>query len=398
MRTLKKDRDRRKTSTVSLTQNEITVESEKKFFENDNNYIDYFMEVGVKPEIFRNNFLYESKTPEEITENLIPQIICKFPVSDKRNIVVENVMVNQIFPHGFKVKESKTKPKSEFYCVVLDNQLYSAIYTRKYLACLVIYESIDSYSRLNDKYKLEDNKFMVVLRSTMKQSRPKEMSIDHNKKKLKQWFIPKCLCIVSVHPYINKYEEILTNIYDLIMSNKQPYLSLFLDHIIEKMIVETPRVPRGLKKVILRFPNKDIDISEKKMNEMPSVNVDYCRMFDILSINNVIEIFKYLLYETKLMFFCQNLTDLTNTIISFLCLLAPFKYQFQIVSVLSKELYSYAETISPFIFGINEKYTDNFFTKNKISIEETTICVVDIDNDVYYLIAPDGQIDYKDNL
>jgi hypothetical protein len=397
MRTLKKDRDRRKTSTVSLTQNEITVESEKKFFENDNNYIDYFMEVGVKPEIFRNNFLYESKTPEEITENLIPQIICKFPVSDKRNIVVENVMVNQIFPHGFKVKESKTKPKSEFYCVVLDNQLYSAIYTRKYLACLVIYESIDSYSRLNDKYKLEDNKFMVVLRSTMKQSRPKEMSIDHNKKKLKQWFIPKCLCIVSVHPYINKYEEILTNIYDLIMSNKQPYLSLFLDHIIEKMIVETPRVPRGLKKVILRFPNKDIDISEKKMNEMPSVNVDYCRMFDILSINNVIEIFKYLLYETKLMFFCQNLTDLTNTIISFLCLLAPFKYQFQIVSVLSKELYSYAETISPFIFGINEKYTDNFFTKNKISIEETTICVVDIDNDVYYLIAPDGQIDYKDN-
>jgi hypothetical protein len=57
MRTLKKDRDRRKTSTVSLTQNEITVESEKKFFENDNNYIDYFMEVGVKPEIFRNNFL-----------------------------------------------------------------------------------------------------------------------------------------------------------------------------------------------------------------------------------------------------------------------------------------------------------------------------------------------------
>ena len=394
MRKLRRDRSKKKTSTVSLASNEITVASEKRFFEEDNNYIDYFMEVGVKPEIFRNNFLYESKTIEEVTDNLIPQIICKFPVSDKRNIVIENVMVNQIFPQGFKAKEAKTKPKSEFYCVVLDNQLYSAIYTRKYLACLLIYESIESYSRLNDKYKLEDNKFMIILRSTMKQTRPKEMSIDHNKKKLRNWYIPKCLCIVSVHPYINKYKEILTNIYDLIMSNKPP--SLFLDHIIEKMILETPRVPRGHKRVILRFQNKDIDISENKMNEMPLVNVNYCRMFDLLSIYNVIEIFKYLLYETKLIFFSESLPDLTNTILSFLSLLAPFKYQFQIVSVLPKELYGYTETISPFIFGINEKYSDVFFNKNKISVEETTILVIDIDNSNHYIIAPDGEIDSKE--
>ena len=396
MRTFKKDRVKKKTSTVNLSQNEIAVESEKKFFEDDNNYIDYFMEVGVKPEIFKYNFLYEAKTKEEISENLIPQILCKFPVSDKRNIVVENVMVNQIFPQGFKVIESKTKPKPDFYCVVLDNQLYSAIYTRKYLACLIIYESLETYSKLNDKFKLEDNKIMIMLRSTMKMTRPKEMSIDQNINKdlLKKWYIPKCLCIVSVHPYINKYKEILTNIYDLILSNKYP--TLFLDHIIEKMIVETPKVPRGHKRIILNFPNKDIEISEKKMNEMPLVNVNFCRMFDILSINNVIEIFKYLLYETKLIFFSEHLPDLTNTIISFLFLLAPFKYQFQIVSVLSKELYNYSETISPFIFGINEKYTDDFFSNNKIAIEDTTICVIDIDNNNHYIIAPGGQIDYKD--
>ena len=396
MKSFKKDRDRKKTSTVSLTQSEIAIESEKKFFEDDNNYIDYFMEIGIKPEMCKCNFLYEAKTKDEISENLLPQILCKFPVSDKRNIVVENVMVNQIFPHGFKIKESKTKLKPEFYCVVLDNQLYSAIYTRKYLACLVIYESLETYSKLNNKFKLEDNKFMLILRSTMKTARPKEMSIDQNinKENLKKWYIPKCLCIVSVHPYINKYKEILTNIYDLILSNKYP--SLFLDHIIEKMIVETPKVPRGHKRIVLNFPNKDIEISEKKMNEMPLVNVNFCRMFDILSINNVIEIFKYLLYETKLIFFSENLPDLTNTIISFLFLLAPFKYQFQIVSVLSKELYNYTETISPFIFGINEKYSDNFFPKNKIAIEDTTICVIDIDNDNYYVIAPGGKIDYKD--
>ena len=391
----KKDRERKKTSTVSLGQNDITVESEKKFFEDDNNYIDYFMEIGVKPDIFKYNFLYESKTPEEVNENLIPQIICKFPISDKRNIVVENVMVNQIFPQGFKILVSEKKPKPDFYCVVLDNQLYSAIYTRKYLACLVIYESIESYKKLNEKYKLEDNKFMIILRSTMKVTRPKEMNISSdNNEEIKKWYIPKCLCIVSVHPYINKYQEILNTIYDLILSNK--YQNLFLDHIIERLIIQTPMVPRGHKRLILKFPNKEIEISENKMNEMPLVNVNFCRTFDILSINNAIEIFKYLLYETKLIFFSESLSDLTNTIISFLFLLSPFKYQFQIVSVLSKELYSYTETISPFIFGINEKYTENFFPKNKVAIEDTTICVVDIDNNNYYVIAPGGEIDLKD--
>jgi hypothetical protein len=177
-KSLKRDRVKKKTATVSLAKYEITVESEKKFFEDDNNYIDYFMEIGVKPDIFKFNFLYEANTPEEISENLTPQIICKFPISDKRNVVIENVMVNQVFPKGFKVIESETQPNPDFYCVVLDNQLYSAIYTRKYLACLVIYESVDKYKKLYEKFKYEDNKFMLVLRSTMRTTRPKGMSIN----------------------------------------------------------------------------------------------------------------------------------------------------------------------------------------------------------------------------
>ena len=34
--------------------------NDEKLFEDDNNYIDYFLEIGVKPEIFKENFLYTS--------------------------------------------------------------------------------------------------------------------------------------------------------------------------------------------------------------------------------------------------------------------------------------------------------------------------------------------------
>ena len=214
------------------------------------------------------------------------------------------------------------------------------------------------------------------------------------KDKYKYYYIPKCLCLVSVHPYIDKYEEILKTIYNLTTSDLYSYI--FIDQIIEKLIIETPKIPRGLKRILLKFPNNEIELTETKMNEFPSINVNLAFTFDIMNYNNIIDIYKYLLYETKLIFFSENLFKLTNTILSFIFLLTPFNYQFQVVSILSKELYGFIETISPFIFGINEKYNEKFFKKYKITIEDTTICIVDIDRDSYFLIAPGGELNIKE--
>ena len=387
-----KRKNKSKKLTLSQNQLELVIELQKRYFEDDNNFIDYFMEIGVKPEILNNKILYESKNPEDINNILIPQIISKFPSFDKKNVVIENTIINQIFPHGFKLVESDKKPIQDFYCLILDNQLYSAVYTRKYLSCLVIYESIENYKKIYDKFQLEDKKFLDVIKTAISQK--KSETEEKNENKYKNYYIPKCLCLVSVHPYINKYEEILRTIYNLVIDKQ--YKSLFIDQIIEKLIIETPKIPRGLKRIILKFPNNNIALTDNKMNEFPSVNVNLAYTFEIMNYENIIEIYKYLLYETKLIFFSENLYKLTSTILSFVFLLAPFNYQFQIVSILSKELYGFMETISPFIFGVNEKYSDNFFKKNKITIEDTTICMVDIDRDNYFLIAPGGELNPKD--
>ena len=123
------------------------------------------------------------------------------------------------------------------------------------------------------------------------------------------------------------------------------------------------------------------------MNDYPSININLSKLFGALKMNNIIEIFRYLLFEIKMIFFSSKLYDLTNTIMSLLTLIAPFKYQFQVVSVLPKELYNFIETISPYIFGINESYDEKFFEKNSINLEDTTICAVDIDQDKYYIIT-----------
>ena len=380
--------NRKKTATIKIGSNDLGVELQKKYFDEDNNYIDYFLEIGAKPDIFKYNYLYNSESLEDINDNLIPQIICKFPNFDKKNIVVDGGILHQIFPHGFNVIESKVPPEPNFFCLTLDNQLLSMIYTTKYLACYMIYEDIENYKKLYDKYQQEDSLFTAAILGEIKQKN----IVD--KKNGKRYYIPKCLCLASVHPYIDKYEEILRTIYGLTLENKYP--NLFIDHVIEKLILETPKVPRGYQKVILQFPNNEIDISENKMNELPCINTNLLRTFDLISVGNIIEIYKLLLFETKLIFFSKDLYDLTNTILSFLFLLSPFKYQFQVVSILPKDFYGYIETISPYIFGINENYTETFFSENKIEIEDNILCVIDIDSDKLFIFPSNKKEEFPE--
>lgn len=386
---VRRKKQRFKTTTVSLKQSQIITELEKKYFGEDNNFIDYFMEVGIEPNTFKDSSLYEVESAEELSKKLTPKIITKFPNFDKRNIVVETGMIQQIFPKGFKAVESETKPKSEFYCVVLDNQLYSAIYTNKFLACLIVYENISCYKTLYNKHKYVNEKGECLVRNNSYSGRKTmgDLSEGNN------FYIPKCLSIVSVHPCVIQFEKILREIYCMTMSNE--FSCLFLENIIEKLIIETPKIPKGYKNVILKFPHTEIDLTQNKMNEYPAINNNISKIFTDLSLNNILEIYKYLLYETKMVFFSEDLYTLTNTILCFVFLLSPFKYQFQIVSVLPSNLYKFLETISPFIFGINEKYNQNFLNINDIIVEDT-ICFIDIDNDNYYVVAPGGRINPKD--
>ena len=79
-------------------------------FDEDNNYIDYFFEIGVNPEIFKQNFLYESSI-NELKSKLKPEIISKFPEINKKTIIVNNTeLISQVFPNGLNIIETKEKP------------------------------------------------------------------------------------------------------------------------------------------------------------------------------------------------------------------------------------------------------------------------------------------------
>ena len=365
--------ERLRAPSTGSTQISLT-EDEKKFFSEDNNFIEYFLEIGIKPDIFANNNIPIESNLYEINSKLKPEIISKFPFFDKKSMSIDSTIIDYVFPNGFRAITSQTIPKPEFFSLILDNQFYSSVYSYKYIACLIIYENLIIYKQIYDSYSNKSNDTSNVTINAFNNI-----------------YVPKCLCLASVHPSLNKFELILNSIYTTYGMHEH----FFLDLLIEKLICLTPKIPRGFKKVHLKIGNNFIDLTETKMNELPTINTNLKELFSLFKIDKIIDIFKFILYEMKIVFFSCKIRDVTNTIMSFLQLLNPFTYQYRILSVLPKKCYYFIEDENPCIFGVNETFFNSFFEDNKLLIDKIVICVVDIDRKDYYLKYAGGNISAK---
>ena len=338
-------------------------EEEKIFFSEDNNLIEYFIEIGIKPEIFANNNIPPNSDLFIINSKLKPEIISKFPFFDKKSMAIDSSIIDYVFPNGYRAISNTDKPENEFYSLILDNQFYSTVYSYKYIACLVIYENLNLYKQIyNSCFNNNENSYK-------------------GQETYKNIYVPKCICLASVHPYIYKFELILKELYNI---SKMPK-TLFLDLIIEQLISTTPKIPRGLKKLCLKINNNIIDLTETKMNELPSVYVNIKELFSLFTIEQIIDIFRIMLYEVKMIFFSSEIKDVTNIIMCFLFLLKPFTYQYRILSILPKKDYIFLEDEHPCIFGIRESFYESFFDDNKVDIGEKPVCIVDIDKKTYFI-------------
>ena len=441
----------------------------KEQLETGNNLVDYFFVCGVEPTICQNQDLYnisDDNYLENINKTIKPSILCKFPEFDNNNDTIDESIISYCFPNGFEIIHSASSdPKRKIFSIILDNNLFSSEYPQKYLTCILFYEKLSQYKKLQQQMekieKNKDNDFIDLdetLISSIRSSLKDEKNVNihrHNKIltsilpsiniddhviedpnmgkleignmrntlnqpifKLKYYYIPKCICLVSIHPYIKLYQKILSNIYSYgcSVNNEIP-----IEKIITNLIIEVPIPPRGLYSINYNY---NFNFNEKSSNANSNSNTSVSRAQSVafvltsqsqvqvvqplqstennklliseidlkrfnrnLSFICKLETIKHILLGSKILFFSLNVNTLTDTILSFLNLVFPFKYPFQVTSFLHKNNYNILESISPFIMGICEEYSENFFEKNDITLEGMNVFIVDLDKQ-------DGQKNY----
>ena len=394
----------------------------KAQLESANNLIDYFLVCGVSPNICKEKYLYDILNKnyiENLKAKLKPTILSKFPDFDLSIDTIDDEIINYCFPKGFIPQNLYNGIAPKSYSIILDNNLFSSEHPQKYLTCLLFYEKVSEYKKLQlfienrnptpGDYLDDDER--ETLSSTI-EKREMGLSLEsfdnsdsretvqnnsslmtalynmdndnslhrcNNLKtkggKLKYFFIPKCLCIVSIHPYIKLFERILINIYQYSQTNQ----SIPIEKIITNLIIEVPMPPRGLYSINYLLIDDLFTLINFENNRLQIAEVNFKRFNRMVGFETITEGIKHILLGSKILIFSSDLNLICETILSFLYLLFPFKYPFQISSFLHKDNYNILESISPFIIGINESYSENFFSENEITIDGMNIFVIDLD-------------------
>ena len=293
-----------------------------------------------------------------------PEIIMRYPLKDTKNLELNNLAATICFPTGIKMCYSQDEAPKQIkdYVTQITNQKGERYYMRTFH----FYKKMQNNSFINryEIYPLKHhlNKFLDGFLFLKEEDFTEEIteSIQQNLEYFQNFnnldivYIPCCLCLISKYPYALELEKCLNTIYN-IMKMTPNSLNFEINDLIMYLIHSIP-IPEKNMQVQFYIPycnNPEIIIQCPKEDDISIMNNNHIILFNYLSSDNIILIFRLLLSEKKLLFIHDDYTELTNITNSFISLLYPFKWIHTYIPIMSDQMLKYLETFLPFLNGIN---------------------------------------------
>ena len=362
-----------------------------------NNLIQNFYIIGFHPE----DFFYINEDGEgeflnifqnQLSLNLKGRIISKFPPNNSNfNEINDEIIINHCFPNGLRFIQGKNGDlEAQTFYFELDNLSinYSLeeknIYSKMYFSCLKIYEPLKNYLFLKEE----------IITKLGKKVKIKDKNIEMNKI-FENIYIPKILCFASLFPSFEELRELLDIIYRNYLENNNSYI---LEKMIEQIVLKIPIPLNHELQIQVSFDSNKINekiifpiYNIKEENLKFSFSGPLTHIYYYFTIDDMIKIIKYILLEIPILFFCENESHLSLIIEGFLSLISPFKYVHPYITDLPKNLYGLISTEKKFIFGIKDKYEEDFFKNNDIEVDKNIVIAFAENNS--------GKVDvlYKEN-
>ena len=352
------------------------------------NLFQQFFVIGLDPKISYN--LYKIDIKQLPNELLSPKIISKFPNSPLPYInIPDSFVASHCFPKGlldkiihYKDEElSEKSKKEEEWVFSLDNlseqDLGSSLRTNKlYYNCLLFYEKIENFKNLSNYRRKMSFKSDEVL----------------EEEKNKNILLPKVICLSSFTPQFMNSGQIL-NLIKKYCDNYN-FESLFdkdnfypVENIIEGLIYNLPGLPRGNFTIKLDYgsflgedvmaklnrrmsetsnkanTNKKLEMifQDSPINKSPRALINYSLLMTFFTVEEIFDIIRNIILEEPILFFSDDIFNLTHTIEGIIALIYPLIYPYPVVSVLPEENFSLINVFYHFIFGINYKYSEELW-------------------------------------
>ena len=308
-----------------------------------------------------------------------PEIIMRYPLKDTKNLELNNLAATICFPTGIKLcySENNYPAPIKDYVTQITNQKGERYYMRTFHFYHKM-QNIDftkeyeihplkhHLMKFADEYTvLSEDKFTDVIVNNIQ----KNLEFCQELGFRDIVYIPYCLCLISKYSYTRELETCLNTIYK-IMSQKPGELNFEINELIMYLIHSIPIPIKNMRvRFYIPYNSSKLELLCPKVDDVSTMNSTFTKLFDYLSVDNIILVFRLLLSEKKVLFIHDDYTDLTNITDSFISLLYPFKWVHTYIPIMSDQMLKYLETFLPFLNGIHEslmKFVEDVFKEGEL--------------------------------
>ncbi|XP_026550883.1 DENN domain-containing protein 5B isoform X2 [Notechis scutatus] len=188
-------------------------------------------------------------------------------------------------------------------------------------------------------------------------------------------YVSKCICVIAPLPFMQACKKFLIQLYKAVTCQQPPPLPL--ESYIHNILYEVPLPPPGRS---LKFYGvyEPIVCQRPGPNELPLYDYALREAFELLGLENLIQVFTCVLLEMQILLYSQDYQRLMTVAEGITTLLFPFQWQHVYVPILPASLLHFLDAPVPYLMGLQSKEGTD---RSKLELpQEANLCFVDIDN------------------
>ncbi|XP_058859031.1 DENN domain-containing protein 5A-like isoform X2 [Acipenser ruthenus] len=204
-------------------------------------------------------------------------------------------------------------------------------------------------------------------------------------------YVSKCICLITPMSFIQACRKILQQLHQAVTSPQPPPLPL--ESYIFNILYEVPLPPSGRS---LKFSGVygPIICQRPSTSELPLFDYPVNEVFELLGVENVIQLFTCALLEIQILLYSQHYQRLMTVAESITALMFPFQWQHVYVPILPASLLHFLDAPVPYMMGLHSNGHDD---RSKLELpQEANLCFVDVDN--HFIELPEDLPQFPNKL
>ncbi|KAJ8340189.1 hypothetical protein SKAU_G00348220 [Synaphobranchus kaupii] len=204
-------------------------------------------------------------------------------------------------------------------------------------------------------------------------------------------YVSKCVCLMAPMAFPQACRKVLEQLHRAVSSPQPPPLPL--ESYVYNILYEVPLPPAGRS---LKFSGVygPIVCQRPSTVELPLFDFPIREVFELLGVENVLQLFTCALLEIQILLYSQHYQRLMTVAESITALMFPFQWQHVYVPILPASLLHFLDAPVPYLMGLHSNGQDD---RSKLELpQEANLCFVDIDN--HFIELPEDLPQFPNKL